>query len=59
VNAKVAEFRQLYEENTGLIAGDVAPGERHTAQAAPIDRPAVQLTPAERQSLVDYVLGLK
>ena len=25
VNAKVAEFRRLYESNTGLIAGDVAP----------------------------------
>lgn len=49
VNAKVAEFRKLYEENTGLITGEVAPGEKKAAQAEP----------AAQQRLVENVSGHK
>jgi hypothetical protein len=60
VNARVLEFRKLYEENTGLINGEQAPGQKTTAQAAPSIKAATAgLTPDETQRLVNYVRGLK
>lgn len=49
VNAKVAEFRKLYESNAALIAGDIAPGEakpeNKTAHAAPAPRTSTETLP--------------
>ncbi|MBI4325680.1 MAG: cytochrome C [Chloroflexi bacterium] len=59
VTARVLEFRKLYEENTGLISGDEAPGEKKTAQVKPATTPTARLTPTETQQLVDDVRGIK
>lgn len=50
VNTRVAEFRRLYAENSGLIAGDVPPGEKKTTQAR---------LPTEPSALVLYMRSLK
>jgi len=49
VNAKVAEYRQLYAENKALIDGASAPGPK----------PTVQVSPQDQLRLVDYLLGGK
>ncbi len=48
VNVKVAEFRRLYEENTGLIGGEEAPGETKPDKKAAKDAPSVN------QHIEDY-----
>lgn len=60
VDAKVAEFRRLYEANKPLIDGDAAPGEPpdQPIAAQPEPPPAAlqaRLPAREQQSLVDYL----
>lgn len=61
VNARVVEFRKLYEENTGLIAGDVTPGkvkpENKAVQAASRVKATAHTTPPAQQRLKDHGLG--
>ncbi len=48
VNVKVAEFRRLYEENTGLIGGEETPGE------AKPEKKAAKAAPSVNQHIEDY-----
>ncbi len=52
VNARVAEFRKLYEENAGLIAGEEAPGEGNAEKAS------ARISAPEQKLIADYLSSL-
>ena len=53
VNARVTEFRKLYETNKALIGGEAGPGAPEPAKTT------VQTSPEDHRRLVDYLLGGK